>query len=151
MVGSGAGLSTPITDSEELAARFLHDLWGYIITQALGVVADLGVADAIGDASAVTIEELASAVGAEPSALYWTMRALASMGYFTETAPRTFGHTPLSLLLREGTPGSLRHIARWNASEPFRAWSEIRSHGSLGLAGLRPGVRGATVRLPVGA
>ena len=58
-VGSGAGLPTPITDSEALAARFLRDLWGYIVTQALGVVADLGVADAIGDASAVTIDELA--------------------------------------------------------------------------------------------
>ena len=47
------------------------------------------------------------------------------MGYFSETAPRTFAHTPLSGLLREGTPGSLRHIARWNASEPFQAWSRF--------------------------
>jgi hypothetical protein len=124
-VENGVGLSTPITESEELAARFLRDLWGYIVTQALGVVADLGVADAIGDASAVTIDELAAAVGAERGALYRTMRALASLGYFTETAPRTFGHSPLSLLLREGAPASLRHIARWNASEPFRAWSDF--------------------------
>ena len=34
----------------------LHNLWGYIVAQALGVVADLGVAAAIGDASAVTID-----------------------------------------------------------------------------------------------
>ena len=117
---------TRSADAEELAARFARDMSGYMITQALGVVADLGVADAIGDAETVTIDDLAIAVGADTGALYRAMRALASLGYFTETAPRTFGHTPLSQLLREGTPGSLRHIARWNASEPFRAWSAFR-------------------------
>jgi hypothetical protein len=93
-----------------------------MITQALGVVADLGVADTIGD-SPVTVDDVALAVGAKADSLYRTMRALASLGYFTETAPRTFGHTPLSQLLRDGTPGSLRHLARWFASElTFRAW-----------------------------
>ena len=124
-VANDAGLPVPGADAEELAARFVRDLWGYMITQALGVMADLGVADAIGDASAVTIDDLAVAVGAGEGRLYRAMRALASMGYFTETAPRTFGQTPLSQLLRDGSPGSLRHIARWNASEPFRAWSEF--------------------------
>ena len=124
-VANDARLPAPGADAEELAARFMRDLWGYMITQALGVIADLGVADAIDDASAVTIDDLAVAVGAERGALYRAMRALASMGYFTELAPRMFGHTPLSQLLREDTPGSLRQIARWNASEPFRAWSEF--------------------------
>jgi hypothetical protein len=124
-VANDARLPVSSADAEELAARFVRDLWGYMTTQALGVVADLGVADAIGDASAVTIDDLAVAVGAERGALYRTMRALASMGYFTETASHTFAHTPLSQLLREGASGSLRHIARWNASEPFRAWGEF--------------------------
>jgi O-methyltransferase domain len=111
-------------EPEELAARFVRDLSGYIVTQTLGVVADLGVADAVGD-EAVHVEDLAVAVGADAGALYRAMRALASLGYFTETAPRAFAHTPLSQLLREGTPDSLRHFARWNAGEPFQAWATL--------------------------
>lgn len=67
----------------------------------------------------------AAAVGANPDALYRTLRALASRGYFTETTPRAFAHTPLSRLLRDGAPGSLRHYATWLAGESFRAWAEF--------------------------
>ena len=103
-------------EAENLAARVVRDLSGFMITQALGVVADLGVADTIGD-SPVAIDDVALAVGAKTDPLYRAMRALASLGYFTETAPRSFAHTPLSQLLRDGTPGSLRHYARWVAGE----------------------------------
>jgi hypothetical protein len=82
-------------ETESLAARVVRDLSGFMITQALGVVADLGVADTIGDLP-VAIDDVALAVGAKTDPLYRAMRALASLGYFTETAPRTFAHTPLS-------------------------------------------------------
>ena len=119
MVGS------PSQQPEELAARFVRDLSGYMVTQTLGVVADLGVADVIGD-DAVHVDEIARAVGAQSDALYRAMRALASVGYFTEVSPHAFGHTSLSRLLREDDAGSLRHLARWNVSEPFRAWVTFR-------------------------
>ena len=108
--------------AEELAAQFVGDLAGFMVTKTLGVVADLGVADVVGD-DPVHVDDLAAAVGANADALYRAMRALASLGYFTETAPHAFGHTSLSRLLREDDPGSLRHYARWSAGDAYLAWS----------------------------
>src|SRR2546425_3302641 len=108
----------------ELSARCVEDLTGYMVGQALGVVAKLGVADVVGDAP-VPSDEVAAAVGASPDALYRTLRALASRGYFTETTPRAFAHTALSRLLEDGAPGSLRQYAIWLAGESFRAWVEF--------------------------
>jgi hypothetical protein len=87
-------------------------------------VADLGVADAVGE-SPVPLDGLAAAVGADADALYRVMRALASLGYFTEAAPRAFAHTPLSELLRDGVPGSLRHYALWMAGDAYGAWADL--------------------------
>jgi O-methyltransferase domain len=115
-------LSDDGREPEELAARMVSDLAGFIITQTLGVVADLGVADVVGDEPA-HVDDLAAAVGANADALFRALRALASLGYFTETAPRVFAHTPLSRLLREDDPGSLRHYARWTAGDAYKAWS----------------------------
>src|SRR5437764_11802788 len=108
----------------ELSARCVEDLTGYVVGQALGVVAKLGVADVVGDAP-VPSDEVAAAVGANPDALYRTLRARASRGYFTEATPRAFAHTPLSRLLEDGAPGSLRHYAIWLVGESFKAWAEF--------------------------
>jgi hypothetical protein len=112
------------TTAEEMAARFVRDLSGYMVTKALGVVAQLAVADVVGE-SPVPVDELAAEVGADADALYRVMRALASYGYFTEVAPRAFAHTPLSELLRDGVPGSLRHYALWMAGDAYTAWADL--------------------------
>ena len=51
---------------------------GYWVSQAVGVVALLGVADQLGEGPRGS-DELAQAVGAEPQALYRVLRLLASM------------------------------------------------------------------------
>src|SRR4029077_17444270 len=56
-------------------------------------------------------DDLAEAVGANPQALYRVLRLLASLGVFTEVAPRTFGLTPLGETLRSDAPGSVRNFA----------------------------------------
>jgi hypothetical protein len=83
---------------------------GYWVSQAVGVAARFGVADQLVDGPRDS-DDIASAVSAEPGALYRVLRLLASIGVFAEVAPRTFGLTPLGETLRSDVRGSLRHVA----------------------------------------
>jgi len=83
---------------------------GYWVSQAVGVTARLGVADQLADGPRSS-EELAAAVGANPSALYRVVRMLSSIGVFAEVAPGRFGLTPLGETLRSEVPGSMRDFA----------------------------------------
>jgi SAM-dependent methyltransferase len=83
---------------------------GYWVSQAVGVVARLGVADQLADGPRRS-DELAQAVGADSQALYRVLRLLASLGVFTEVAPGSFGLTPLGETLRSDAPGSVRNFA----------------------------------------
>lgn len=81
-----------------------------MLSRALHVLADLGVADALDDEPRPA-SELATAVGADPDALHRLMRAVATQGVF---AARDGGwvHTAASRMLRADHPVSLRAFAR---------------------------------------
>jgi O-methyltransferase/methyltransferase family protein len=81
--------------------RLWNLMRGAMATKAVAVVADLGVADALGDGSR-PVAEVAKEVGAHPDSLHRFLRALASDGVFEEHAPGVFGNTPASELLRRG-------------------------------------------------
>src|SRR5215204_2907383 len=83
---------------------------GYWLSQAVGVVAQLGVADQL-TTGARSSNDLARAVGADPQALYRVLRLLASIGVFTEVGPDRFGLTPLGETLTSDAPGSVRNFA----------------------------------------
>jgi hypothetical protein len=83
---------------------------GYWVSQAIGVTAQLGIADALA-AGPKTSNALAAAVGADPSALSRVLRMLASIGVFAQVSPGRFGLTPLGETLRSDAPGSLRDFA----------------------------------------
>ena len=83
---------------------------GYWVSQAVGVVARLGVADQLSRGPRAS-DDVARSVGAEPRALYRVLRLLASLDVFAEVAPRTFGLTPLGETLRSDTPDSVRNFA----------------------------------------
>jgi hypothetical protein len=75
---------------------------GALTTRALGIVAELGVADALASGPR-SADEVAREVGADPETLYRLLRALASDGVFAEQKPRVFGNTkPSELLRRDG-------------------------------------------------
>jgi predicted O-methyltransferase YrrM len=97
---------------------------GYWITGTICAAAKLDVASAIGDAPRA-ITEVATAVGAEVESLYRLMRALAGLGIFAEGPGRTFSHTPLSLALRPGVPGSMHGLAVMTGLLHLRAWPEV--------------------------
>lgn len=97
-------------------------LLGYRVSQALFVVAELGVADLLADGPR-TSSDLADAAGADPDALYRVLRALAREGVFEERAGRVFASTPLSDELRGALGTHARYAGRphqwatWGALE----------------------------------
>jgi hypothetical protein len=74
-------------------------LRGALVTRALGIVADLDVANAIGDGPR-SVAAVAAEVGADPDTLQRLLRALASDGVFAEVEPGTFRNTEASEVLR---------------------------------------------------
>jgi hypothetical protein len=118
-IGSGAdsGASPP-------SATLLQMMTGYWVSQALYVAAKLGIADLRTDGP-VECEDLAAATDTHAPSLWRVLRALASVGVFTEVSPGSFALTPLADLLRTGTPGSMRALGIMYAEEQYRAWSEL--------------------------
>lgn len=106
------------------AATLLQMMTGYWVSQALYVAAKLGVADLLTDGPR-PVEELATATQTNALSLQRVLRALASVGVFTEASPKTFALTPLAALLRTGTPNSMRALAIMYAEEQYRAWGDI--------------------------
>ena len=92
---------------------------------ALGVVADLGVADHMANGP-TPVADLATETGANEDALYRVLRALAVTGVFSETSPRTFALTPAGALLRSNVPGSVRDLVLWLCDAfHFRVYAEL--------------------------
>jgi O-methyltransferase domain/Dimerisation domain len=102
----------------------LQMMTGYWVSQALYVAAKLGVADLLAEGPK-PVEELAAATQTDAPSLRRVLRALASVGVFTESRPGTFALTPLAALLRTGTPDSMRALAIMYAEEQYRAWGDI--------------------------
>jgi hypothetical protein len=104
------------------AATLLQMLTGCWISQALYVVATLGIADLLREGPRSHVM-LAEATQTHAGALYRILRALASVGVFAEDEERRFTLTPPAELLRSDAPGSLRAFAIMLGSrEHWRAW-----------------------------
>ncbi|MFE7462563.1 methyltransferase [Streptomyces sp. NPDC057499] len=107
-------------------AQIIDMMDGCLIAQLIHVAAELGLADLVEDGPR-SVEELGAATGNDAEALYRALRALASKGVFTETAPRTFGLTSLAATLRTRAPDSLRKLATIRGSRShWRSWTELR-------------------------
>lgn len=104
---------------QQLAAM----LGGYYLSQAIYVVARLGLADLLGDRPR-TSEELAPATGGHPRSLHRLLRTLAGFGIFREEAG-LFYLTGLSELLRGDAPGSLRATAVTLGETHYPAFGEL--------------------------
>ena len=74
-------------------AALLQMMTGYWISKAIYVAAKLGVADLVAEGPR-TADELAAATQTNADALYRVLRALASVGIFSEVDPSRFALTP---------------------------------------------------------
>jgi SAM-dependent methyltransferase len=82
----------------------------YWASRCLHLVADFGIADALGE-EPQPASVLAAKTGTNPDALHRVLRTLASHGVFSLTDGR-FSHNPASRLLRTDDPASMRSLAR---------------------------------------
>ena len=92
-----------LTSAVAQPTALLQMMTGYWVSQALYVAAKLGVADFLAD-RAQSAEDLATATQTDAHSLQRILRALASVGVFTEASPGVFALTPLAALLRSGIP-----------------------------------------------
>jgi C-methyltransferase len=90
-----------------------------VASRTLHVVAELGVADHVGDEPSST-KDVAAACGADPAALERALLLLAAHGIF-ERCGDGFAHTEASRLLRDDHPMSMRAFPRMMGLPSFTA------------------------------
>lgn len=100
-------------------------LLGSLASQSLYVAAKLGIADLLADGPK-RVDELARVADADAPSLYRVLRALASLGVFTEQDDRVFALTPAAEALRSDIPNSLRDVAIfWGEDWHWEVWGKI--------------------------
>ncbi|HEY9402563.1 MAG TPA: methyltransferase [Pyrinomonadaceae bacterium] len=105
-----------------------------LVTQALRVVAELGVADLLASGGR-SVGELAAETGTHAPSLYRFMRALAGCGVFAETEGRVFELTPMAELLRTGVEGSMRDLAIFMGADwHWQVWGDAPYSARTGQA-----------------
>lgn len=97
---------------------------GYWVSQSIYVAAKLGIADRLA-AGPQSAADLAAATATDPRSLYRLLRALASVGIFSEGADGRFGLTPLADCLRSDVPGSQLAMALMMGEEHYRCWGDL--------------------------
>ena len=95
-------------------------------SKCLHLVAELGVADEVGD-EPVSVAELASRCGADPDALDRILRLVTAHGIF-EQRPDGYVHTEASRLLRSDHPMSMRAFSRMIGLPVFAATFNALEH-----------------------
>jgi O-methyltransferase domain/Dimerisation domain len=119
----------------ELIMQVSH---GYMAPACLYVAAKLRIADQLANGPKAVGQMADGARGVQENSLYRVLRALASIGIFEETGPRTFANTPASELLRERAPGSMRDVVLFMANPThFRVFAELEHSVKTGQAALK--------------
>ncbi|HEY2864674.1 MAG TPA: methyltransferase [Casimicrobiaceae bacterium] len=100
-------------------------LMGFVVSRALQVAAELGLADALADGPKDR-DGLAREVGADAVTVHRLMRALAGFGVFEQLPDGRLANTPRSECLRRDKPGSLYGLARMYGDTPFwQTWAGL--------------------------
>jgi hypothetical protein len=120
----------------EASQQLVGQETGGWVTQAIYVAAELVIADLI-VCSPRMAEELAWLARAHPGALYRVLRALASVGIFSEDAERRFSLTPAAECLRSDIPNSLRSFAIITGAEFHQTWGNLLYSAQTGEPGFQ--------------
>ncbi|QJW90665.1 methyltransferase [Spirosoma taeanense] len=100
-------------------------LFGFASSRAIGVTAELHIADLLKD-GAKTADELARQTGVHARSLYRVLRACASVGVYSEDNEKKFSLTPLAEPLLSNAQGSLRAFAEMITCDwQFQTWAEL--------------------------
>jgi hypothetical protein len=107
--------------------QILSIVQGFWQARALAVATELGLAEFLAEGP-LHVDQLASQTKTNASALFRLLRALESIGIFTQASPRVFVNTATSECLRQRVSGS-----QWptvvhclcKGSGPFEGWDEL--------------------------
>jgi hypothetical protein len=123
-----------LDDSIPAPIRVLQLATGRWVAHIVGVAAELGLADMV-QTGPKTAEQLADAAGLHAPSLYRLLRALASVGVFTEQEDGRFAQTAMSDALRSDVSYSMRGLARM-ANRPWTivAWMNLEHSVRTGIS-----------------
>ncbi|MGG6265201.1 methyltransferase [Leptolyngbya sp. AN03gr2] len=112
----------------------LQMIGGFRVSRAIYVAAELGIADLLAKSSQ-TVEELAQATGTHPRSLYRVLRALASLGVFTEAEDSQFHLTPIGEYLRSDvSDGIAATVKLLGESWHWQIWGNLCDSVQTGQA-----------------
>lgn len=116
-------------------AQIIQMVGGHIVTRAMYVFAELGIADLLKDGPQ-SAEAIATSAGAHAPTLYRLLRTMAGLGFVTEAEGRRFALTPLGEAMQSDAPGLARSMVRLIAG-PFgwRVLGEFPHSVKTGEAG----------------
>lgn len=109
---------------QEAREQMMQMAVGYWLSKAVHCAARFGIADQLRDGPR-PVAELAEATGVHAENLHRLLRALASVGVFTESQPGMFGLTPHAEFLRSDHPATVRHFAMMVGDDLFDAWCDF--------------------------
>jgi len=107
------------TDKLPPPAQLMNFIVGKWISKPIYVAAELGIADMLAEGTK-TIQELAQLSHSHAPLLYRMMRALASVGIFSELEEKRFELTPMAELLKSGAMRSFALM--FNSDWSDKAW-----------------------------
>lgn len=120
-----------------MADDLLAMIWGYRLSQAVHVVAALGIPDFVAEAPRSPLE-LATMTSSDAASLRRLLRALAAHGVMDEDEQGRFRLTELGQRLRTDAPGSLRDVALSLFRPPmWAAWGRLNDSVRTGESAFR--------------
>jgi SAM-dependent methyltransferase len=118
-------LKMNITAAEENRGKLMEMIHGNWLAQCIYVAAKLDIADHLKEGPKSS-DELSHIVGADPTALYRLLRALAGLGVFHEEPDKRFSLTAMGELLSSESPNSLNaYIVMINEKECYQSWGNL--------------------------
>lgn len=107
------------------AGQLLNQMMtGYWLSQAIYVAAKLGLSDLL-QQEPQSADQLAAKADVQSEALFRLLRALASVGVYSEQADGCFAMTPIAEELRSDVANSKRALAIMSGEEHYSSWSEL--------------------------
>ncbi|WP_133273405.1 methyltransferase [Hymenobacter radiodurans] len=105
--------------------QLMQVMFGFAASRAIGVAAELGIADLLKDGPK-SAGELSRRTNTHERSLYRVLRACASVGVFSEDEDKRFRLTPPAEPLLSDVPGSLRPFVTLMTNDfQFQTWAEL--------------------------
>ena len=131
----------PAVRDQSAVYSLLDLIQGAVVTQAISVAAELGIADVLADGP-LTAAQIAGRVGSDPDATHRLLRTLSGYAVFAEQPDGRFELTPMADGLRADAADSMRGIALLMGHPLlWEDWGHLRTAVRTGEASL-PQVRG---------